>query len=54
MHNSATTISSIGIRAGAARSESAAQALSWLASQLDWERTLDALRDGDVSDAKAA
>jgi hypothetical protein len=43
----------VGIRAGAARSESKAQALSWLASQLDWERTLDTLRDVDGSRAAA-
>ena len=54
MQSPATTISSIGIRAGAKRSESAAQALSWLASQLAWEHTLDTLRDGDVAAAQAA
>jgi hypothetical protein len=30
------------------------QALSWLASQLAWERTLDALRDDEHDAAKAA
>ena len=56
MQFAATTVTSSGIRAGSARSESKAQALSWLASQLDWERTLDTLRDGDdaVHGARAA
>jgi hypothetical protein len=34
------------VMAANARSNSKAQAMSWLVSQLRWERTLDALRDG--------
>jgi hypothetical protein len=37
-----------------ARKDAKAQALSWLASQLAWERTLDALRDDEHETQKAA
>jgi hypothetical protein len=41
--------------AGGTRTEAKSQALSWLASQLRWERTLDALREDSVhAAAKAA
>lgn len=32
---------------GGIRTEAKLQALTWLASQLRWEHTLDGLRDGD-------
>jgi len=55
MQLAAKTVGSVGVTAGA-RGDAAVRALSWLASQLAWERTLDALRDGDhaVAGAKAA
>jgi hypothetical protein len=36
------------------RTEAKTQALSWLAAQLRWERTLDVLRDEEHAVAKAA
>ena len=45
MHQHATHIT---------RTDAKAQALSWLASQLAWERTLDALRDDEHETAQAA
>jgi len=42
---------SIGTGAGSTRTEAKLQALSWLASQLEWERTLGALRTREVVDA---
>jgi hypothetical protein len=47
---------SIGSAAGGTRTEAKLQALSWLASQLEWERTLGALRHDEVveSDCRAA
>jgi hypothetical protein len=41
---------SIGSSVGATKTEAKNQALSWLASQLRWERTLDHLRDDDHED----
>jgi hypothetical protein len=38
---------SIGISVGATKTEAKTQALSWLASQLRWEQTLDNLRDDE-------
>ena len=47
--------SSIRSAAGTTRTEAKREALSWLSSQLSWERTLDELRDGeDEAAAKAA
>lgn len=37
-----------------ARTDAKSQALTWLASQLAWERTLDALRDDEHETSKAA
>jgi hypothetical protein len=46
---------SMGSAAAATRTEAKSQALSWLAQQLRWERTLDHLRhDEDDQAAKAA
>lgn len=36
------------------RTDAKRQALSWLASQLSWEQTLDELRGHDIETAKAA
>jgi hypothetical protein len=56
MHNVGVVMRSIGGAAGGSRTEAKLQALSWLASQLEWERTLGALRDGEAveSDCRAA
>jgi hypothetical protein len=40
--------------ATATTGEAKREALSWLASQLSWERTLDRLRDGQVEPAAKA
>jgi hypothetical protein len=39
---------------GTTRTEAKAQALSWLASQLRWENTLDALRDDADDEVRQA
>ncbi len=48
MDNVGVMMRSIGTAAGATRTEAKLQALSWLASQLEWERTLGALRHEEV------
>ena len=45
---------SFGSSAGATRTEAKLEALSWLATQLEWEHTLDELRGGDAQEPKAA
>ena len=52
MDNVGVMMRAIGTAAGATRTEAKLQALSWLAAQLEWERTLGALRSGD-SDAES-
>jgi len=42
---------SIGNSAGATKTEAKTQALSWLASQLRWEQTLENLRDDEHDEA---
>ena len=44
----------IGTVAGETKTEAKTQALSWLATQLRWERTLDGLRRGDGHAHQAA
>jgi hypothetical protein len=41
---------SVGSATGATRTEAKTQALSWLASQLRWEQTLEHLRDDEHED----
>jgi hypothetical protein len=50
MNNVGVVMRSIGTGAGSTRTEAKLQALSWLASQLEWERTLGALRNREVAD----
>jgi hypothetical protein len=50
MQNMDVLARSVGNAVGATKTEAKAQALSWLAAQLRWERTLDHLRD-DEDDA---
>jgi hypothetical protein len=50
MNNVGVMMRSIGSAAGGTRTEAKLQALSWLASQLEWERTLGALRHDEVVD----
>lgn len=45
---------SFGSSAGTTRTEAKLEALSWLATQLEWEHTLDELRGGDDHARKAA
>jgi hypothetical protein len=52
MDNVGVMMRSIGTAAGATRTEAKLQALSWLAAQLEWERTLGAFRSGE-SDAES-
>ena len=41
---------SVGKSVGATKTEAKTQALSWLASQLRWEQTLENLRDDEHED----
>ncbi|HVJ96612.1 MAG TPA: hypothetical protein VNC41_07255 [Acidimicrobiia bacterium] len=41
---------SVGNSVGATKTEAKTQALSWLASQLRWEQTLENLRDDEHED----
>ena len=41
---------SVGSSVGATKTEAKTQALSWLASQLRWEQTLENLRDDEHED----
>jgi hypothetical protein len=50
MNNVGVTMRAIGTAAAGTRTEAKLQALSWLASQLEWERTLGALRNDEVVD----
>jgi hypothetical protein len=50
MNNVGVTMRSIGTGASGTRTEAKLQALSWLASQLEWERTLGVLRHHEVVD----
>jgi len=50
----ASFVTSIRENLGTTRTEAKAQALSWLASQLRWERTLEGLRGGAAPVAEAA
>jgi len=50
MTNVGVMMRSIGTAAGATRTEAKLQALAWLRSQLEWERTLGVLR-GEEDDA---
>ncbi len=50
MDNVGVMMRSIGTASGGTRTEAKLQALSWLASQLEWERTLRVLRNGEVED----
>ncbi len=56
MDNVGVMMRSTGTVAGGTRTEARRQALSWLASQLEWERTLRVLRNDEVveSDCRAA
>jgi hypothetical protein len=47
-------VRSIASAAGGTRTEKKLQALSWLASQLRWEATLEVLRAHEDRTAKAA
>jgi hypothetical protein len=50
MDNVGAKMRSVGTAGGGTRTEAKVQALSWLASQLEWERTLGALRTDEVVD----
>jgi hypothetical protein len=50
MNNVGVTMRAIATAAAGTRTEAKLQALSWLASQLEWERTLGALRHGEAVD----
>jgi hypothetical protein len=50
----ASFVTSIRENLGTTRTEAKVQALTWLASQLRWERTLDLLRGGNAPVAEAA
>jgi hypothetical protein len=54
MDNVGVMMRAIGTAAGGTRTEAKMQALSWLASQLEWERTLEVLRHGELDNARRA
>jgi hypothetical protein len=54
MQNAGTTMRSLFDAAQGTRTEAKTQALAWLRTQLKWERTLEALRDGEHEARQAA
>ena len=54
MQNVGGTMRSLFDAANGTRTEAKTQALAWLRNQLEWERTLESLRDDEQADRKAA